>query len=179
MAIMAEELYSVNASVTLTMLGTVLGVLPILIGGTPEQCSRLLRPFLKKTGAPLAGFCSSEPGGSANAASPPPGRRRAYHGKTPGRRTGSSTVAKSGFRRRPVGTAREQTSCASYAERTPMGRPKSPFRSLRSNDPRPASCSNVPSIRSVTAPTSRPSFACENVAAPRQICWGRRVAALR
>jgi butyryl-CoA dehydrogenase len=37
MAIMAEELYSVNASITLTMLGTVLGLLPILIGGTPEQ----------------------------------------------------------------------------------------------------------------------------------------------
>ena len=73
MAIMAEELYSVNPSVTLTMLGTVLGLLPILLGGTPEQCMRLLPPFLKKSGAPLAGFCSSEPGGSANAASPPPG----------------------------------------------------------------------------------------------------------
>ncbi len=73
MAIMAEEFYSVNPSVTLTMLGTVLGLLPILLGGTPEQCVRLLAPFLKKSGAPLAGFCSSEPGGSANAASPPPG----------------------------------------------------------------------------------------------------------
>ena len=31
-AIMAEEFYSVNASVTLTMLGTVLGLLPILLG---------------------------------------------------------------------------------------------------------------------------------------------------
>src|ERR1700756_3145455 len=73
MAIMAEELYSVNASITLTLLGTVLGLLPIFIGGTPEQCGRFLAPFLKKSGAPLAGFCSSEPGGSANAASPPPG----------------------------------------------------------------------------------------------------------
>jgi alkylation response protein AidB-like acyl-CoA dehydrogenase len=73
MAILAEEFYSVNASVTLTMLGTVLGLLPILLGGTPEQCQRLLAPFLKTSGAPLAGFCSSEPGGSANAASPPPG----------------------------------------------------------------------------------------------------------
>ena len=72
MAIMAEEFYSVNASVTLTMLGTVLGLLPILLGGTPEQSSRLLGPFLKKSGAPLAGFCSTEPGGSANAASPAP-----------------------------------------------------------------------------------------------------------
>jgi butyryl-CoA dehydrogenase len=73
MAIMAEEFYSVDASVTLTMLGTVLGFLPILLGGTPEQCGRLLGPFLKKSGAPLASFCSSEPGGSANAGSPPPG----------------------------------------------------------------------------------------------------------
>jgi len=73
MAIIAEEFYSVNASVTLTMLGTVLGLLPLLLGGSPEQCMRLLGPFLKTGGAPLAGFCSSEPGGSANAASPPPG----------------------------------------------------------------------------------------------------------
>jgi nitroalkane oxidase len=73
MAIMAEEFYSVNASVTLTILGTVLGLLPILLGGTPEQAGRLLKPFLKKSGAPLAAFCSTEPGGSANAASPLPG----------------------------------------------------------------------------------------------------------
>jgi len=73
MAILAEEFYSVNPSVTLTMLGTVLGLLPILLGGTPDQCKRLLVPFLKTSGAPLAGFCFSEPGGSANAASPPPG----------------------------------------------------------------------------------------------------------
>ena len=73
MAILAEEFYSVNASVTLTMLGSVLGLLPILLGGTPDQCRRLLVPFLRTSGAPLAGFCSSEPGGSANSGSPPPG----------------------------------------------------------------------------------------------------------
>jgi nitroalkane oxidase len=73
LAILAEEFYSVNPSVTLTMLGTVLGLLPILLGGTPDQCKRLLAPFLKTDGTPLAAFCSSEPGGSANAASPPPG----------------------------------------------------------------------------------------------------------
>ena len=72
-AIMAEELYAVNASVTLTLIGTVLGLLPLLIGGTEQQRARLLRPFLKQTGAPLAGFCATEPGGSANAASPSPG----------------------------------------------------------------------------------------------------------
>src|ERR1700739_2908380 len=57
MALLAEEFYSVNASVTLTMLGTVLGLLPILLGGTPDQCQRLLVPFLKTSGAPLAGLC--------------------------------------------------------------------------------------------------------------------------
>jgi butyryl-CoA dehydrogenase len=72
-AIMVEELYAVNASITLTLIGTVLGLLPLLIGGTEEQRSRLMPPFLKQTGAPLAGFCATEPGGRANAASPPPG----------------------------------------------------------------------------------------------------------
>jgi butyryl-CoA dehydrogenase len=72
-AIMVEELYAVNASVTLTLIGTVLGLLPLLSGGTEEQRNRLLPPFLKQIGAPLAGFCATEPGGSANAASPPPG----------------------------------------------------------------------------------------------------------
>ena len=73
LAIMAEEFYSVNASITLTMLGTVLGLLPILLAGTPQQVGRLLNRFLKKSGAPLAAFCSTEPGGSANAAAPFPG----------------------------------------------------------------------------------------------------------
>jgi alkylation response protein AidB-like acyl-CoA dehydrogenase len=72
-AIMVEELYAANPSVTLTLIGTVLGLLPLLIGGTEEQRKRLLPPFLKQAGAPLAGFCATEPGGSANLASPPPG----------------------------------------------------------------------------------------------------------
>ena len=72
-AIMVEELYAVNASVALTLIGTVLGLLPLLIGGTDEQRSRLLPPFLKQRGAPLAAFCATEPGGSANVASPRPG----------------------------------------------------------------------------------------------------------
>src|SRR6266478_9992872 len=102
MAIMAEEFYSVNASVTLTMLGTVLGLLPILLGGTPEQCGRMLAPFLKKSGTPLAGFCSSEPGGSANAASPPPGEGVRTFAKLHGDRW-SSMAGRNGSPRRPGG----------------------------------------------------------------------------
>jgi nitroalkane oxidase len=62
-AIVAEELFCGNPSIALTLLGTVLGLQPILAGGTEEQKTRLLAPFLTGTGAPLAGFCSSEPGG--------------------------------------------------------------------------------------------------------------------
>jgi alkylation response protein AidB-like acyl-CoA dehydrogenase len=73
MAIMAEEFYAVDPSVSLTMLGSVLGLLPVFLGGSKEQQERLIKPFLRKKGAPLAAFAFSEPGGIANAASPPPG----------------------------------------------------------------------------------------------------------
>ena len=73
LAIRTEEFYSVNASVSLTLIGTLLGLLPVLLGGSADQRRQLLVPFLEKRGAPLAGFCATEPGGSANAASPLPG----------------------------------------------------------------------------------------------------------
>lgn len=73
LATLTEELYCANASVSLTLIATLLGLLPVVLGGSAEQRERLLRPFLKTSGAPLAGFCATEPGGSANAASPPPG----------------------------------------------------------------------------------------------------------
>jgi nitroalkane oxidase len=114
-AIMVEELYAVNASVTLTLIGTVLGLLPLLIGGTEEQRSRLLPPFLKQTGAPLAGFCATEPGGSANAASPPPGEAfvpRLRFGVT----DGLSKVEKVGFPRPQVGIARARTFYRYFAD---------------------------------------------------------------
>jgi butyryl-CoA dehydrogenase len=72
-AVLVEELFAENPSVALTLLATVLGVQPVVTGGTAEQQKRLLAPFLSTTGAPLAGFCSTEPGGSANPAAPPPG----------------------------------------------------------------------------------------------------------
>jgi alkylation response protein AidB-like acyl-CoA dehydrogenase len=73
LAILAEEFYTVDASVSLTLLSTVLGLAPLVVGGTPEQQRRFLPTFLATKGAPLAAFASTEPGGSANAASPPPG----------------------------------------------------------------------------------------------------------
>ena len=73
LAILAEEFYTVDANVSLTMLSTVLGLSPLVVGGTPEQHRQFLPPFLATTGAPLAAFASTEPGGSANVGSPPPG----------------------------------------------------------------------------------------------------------
>ena len=72
-AVVVEELFAENPSVALTLLATVLGLQPVVAGGTPDQQKRLLAPFLETTGAPLAAFCSTEPGGSANPAAPPPG----------------------------------------------------------------------------------------------------------
>lgn len=72
-AVLAEEFYAVDVNVTLTLLSTLLGLLPVMLGGTAEQQQRLLAPFLEGAGAPLAALCNSEPGGSANFAAPAPG----------------------------------------------------------------------------------------------------------
>jgi nitroalkane oxidase len=87
-AILAEEFYAVDANVSLTMLSTLLGLAPLVVGGTPEQHRRFLPPFLATTGAPLAAFASTEPGGSANLGSPPPGEGV----RTTARRVGDSWV---------------------------------------------------------------------------------------
>lgn len=73
MAVVAEEFQAVDVNVSLTMFGTLLGLTPVMIAGTAEQQQQFLAPFLTRTGAPLAAFAFSEPGGSANFASPAPG----------------------------------------------------------------------------------------------------------
>src|SRR5260370_33814950 len=88
LAILAEEFYTVDASVSLTMLSTVLGLAPLVVGGKPEQHQRFLPPFLAAKGAPLAAFASTEPGGSANVGSLPPGEGA----RTTARRFGDSWV---------------------------------------------------------------------------------------
>jgi len=71
MAVLAEEFYAVDANVSLTLLGTMLGLTPLILAGRPDQAS-WFTPFLSGRGAPLAAFASSEPGGSANFAAPAP-----------------------------------------------------------------------------------------------------------
>lgn len=71
-AILAEEFHAVDVNVSLTLLATLLGLAPLLIAGTAEQHQQFLPAFLNRKGTPLAALASSEPGGSANFAAPPP-----------------------------------------------------------------------------------------------------------
>lgn len=65
-AIMVEELYAVEPSVSLTLLGIGLGLSTLLMGGSAEQHKEFLAPFLSGDGVPLASLVYSEPGGTAN-----------------------------------------------------------------------------------------------------------------
>lgn len=65
-AIVAEELYAIDSSIMLHVLGTGLGLMPLILGGTPEQHKEFLAPFLTCEGEPLASLTHSEPGGTAN-----------------------------------------------------------------------------------------------------------------
>ena len=72
MAMVAEEFHAVDVNVSLTLFANLLGLMPVFMGGTPEQQSRLVAPFLQTSGAPLAALANSEPGGSANFDAPAP-----------------------------------------------------------------------------------------------------------
>ncbi len=73
MAIVAEEFHAVDVNVSLTMFANLLGLTPLFMAGTPAQHAQFIAPFLQTQGAPLAAMANSEPGGSANFASPAPG----------------------------------------------------------------------------------------------------------
>lgn len=72
MAIVAEELHAVDVNVSLTLFANLLGLMPVLLAGTPAQQARFVAPFLERGGAPLAALANSEPGGSANFDVAPP-----------------------------------------------------------------------------------------------------------
>lgn len=72
MAIIAEEFMAVDVNVPLTLFASVLGLSPLMAAGTPEQLEEHFAQFLQPSGAPLAAFAFSEPGGSANYADPAP-----------------------------------------------------------------------------------------------------------
>lgn len=65
-ALLTEEIFKVDRSLSLTILSTGLGLSPLLIGGTKELQNEFLKPFMSGTGAPLASLVHSEPEGTAN-----------------------------------------------------------------------------------------------------------------
>ncbi|KAL2824255.1 acyl-CoA dehydrogenase/oxidase [Aspergillus cavernicola] len=64
-AILVEEFYAVEASASLTIFGTGLGLTPLALAFKPEF-GEFLQPFLTGEGAPLASLVFSEPAGVAN-----------------------------------------------------------------------------------------------------------------
>lgn len=69
-ALVVEEFFAVETSASLTILGTGLGLTPLIMAGSPEQHRKFFKPFLEGTGTPMASLVFSEPGGSANFAEP-------------------------------------------------------------------------------------------------------------
>ena len=73
-ALAAEELARVDVSVPTTLLGSGLGLQPVIQHGTPEQKERFLRPFAEDTeGDLLASYAFTDVAGGANFDSPDPG----------------------------------------------------------------------------------------------------------
>ncbi|KAK4944632.1 hypothetical protein LTR10_016066 [Elasticomyces elasticus] len=65
-AITLEELYKEDPSLMVHVVGSGLGLLPLLLGGTPEQHKKYLEPFITCEGEPLCSLQHSEPDGTAN-----------------------------------------------------------------------------------------------------------------
>ncbi|KAI0156031.1 acyl-CoA dehydrogenase/oxidase [Pestalotiopsis sp. NC0098] len=65
-AIVVEEFFAVEPSAALTILGTGLGLTPLILAGNEDLWGRFLKKFLVQEGEPIASFVHSEPGGTAN-----------------------------------------------------------------------------------------------------------------
>ena len=65
-AIVIEEFHAVEPGTAITLLGTGLGLTPLILAGSNEQYEKFLAPFLAHEGEMLASFAHSEPNGTAN-----------------------------------------------------------------------------------------------------------------
>lgn len=66
MSLIIEEFHGADTSVNVALIGTALGLMPLVLAGTKEQKEQFLEPFLSGKGDYLASLAHSEPGGTAN-----------------------------------------------------------------------------------------------------------------
>ena len=167
MAIVAEELHAVDPSVSLTMFGTLLGLLPCS-RRQPEAAASAPVAVSRATGAPLAAFCFSEPGGSANFDAPAPAEGCA----PPPASTANEWVIRrskqwvsSAIR---LATATAPICCASCVAPRPTRRRHRTRRALgdRARSPERGIVVEGAIDCSATARTSRPRFRFDDVRAP-------------
>jgi hypothetical protein len=61
-----EELYAIDSSIILQVLGTALGLIPLILDGTSRQHKRFPMRFITCDGGSLASIAHTEPSGTAN-----------------------------------------------------------------------------------------------------------------
>ena len=111
LAIASEELSRVDVNVPTTLLGSGLGLQPVIQFGTPEQKERLLRPFADDAeGDLLASYAFTDVGGGANYDSPDP----AGGIQTIARRDGDQWVISGEKHYTTNGTGWDRTGCHLY-----------------------------------------------------------------
>ena len=110
-AIAAEELTRVDVNVPTTLLGSGLGLQPVIQHGTAEQKERFLRPFADDAeGDLLASYAFTDVGGGANFDSPDP----AGGIQTIARRDGDDWVITGEKHYTTNGTGWDRTGCQLY-----------------------------------------------------------------
>ena len=115
-AIAAEELSRVDINVPTTLLGSGLGLQPVIQYGTPEQKERFLRPFADDPeGDLLASYAFTDVAGGANFDSPDP----AGGMQTLARRDGDEWVITGQKHYTTNGTGWDKKGCHLYTVRLP------------------------------------------------------------
>ena len=176
-AIMVEELYAVNASVTLTLIGTVLG-----LSAAPDRrhgrAARAAAASVPETNRSAAGWVLRHRTGRQRQRSiASAGRGRTHHGDALRATAGSSMVEKAGFRRPPAGIARARTFSAVLCRTDPDAPPDRGISVILVERP----ASGLVFERAIDSVGHRahllPQFRSRGRQRPEHNCFGRRSAA--
>ncbi len=106
MAVLAEEFHAVDVNISLTLLGTMLGLFPVLLGGRPEQAARFFAPFAVGAGRAARRLRLQRTGRQRQLRRPRPGRRRTHPGASGRRSLGNFGRKEVGLQRHRLGRER-------------------------------------------------------------------------